>query len=169
MRLRRYCTTPSWLRPAASADGFVGLHRRYLAPVSPALPSSPSAPSRGLGPTERVLQQRLKDGKTGKAGARTTRQRKGQTATVDVEWLVLGGGWPTGGALCLPRGGHCQSGDGASHGAEPPPAGRAASVFVRARPFSPELAPTRARSREAEPRNRPDYETNRICRKLCRT
>jgi hypothetical protein len=59
MTLRRCCETPSWLRPAASAQVCVGLHRRCCAPASPASASLSSALSLGLGPAERVPQQRL--------------------------------------------------------------------------------------------------------------
>ncbi len=58
-----------WLRRPAST---------ILAPVSPALPSLPSALSRGLGPTERVLQQRLRNfpaGTTGHTGTTASRRR----------------------------------------------------------------------------------------------
>jgi hypothetical protein len=44
---------PLWLRPAARADGSVGLHRRCSA-TSPASTSLPSTLSLGLGPTKAV-------------------------------------------------------------------------------------------------------------------
>ena len=49
--------TPSWLRPAEAARGFVDSNSTIFSAISPRFRSSPHTASLALGPTERVLKQ----------------------------------------------------------------------------------------------------------------
>jgi len=89
-RFRRYCRTPSWLRPAASAEDLRRPASAILTSASPASASLPSMPWLDLGPTERVLQQRLDDGTSPQSGERRKegrpgpRRRRGRGGTAAV-------------------------------------------------------------------------------------